>query len=41
MARENNIDLAQVTGTGAGGRISKQDILAAAEGGAPATGVHY
>jgi 2-oxoglutarate dehydrogenase E2 component (dihydrolipoamide succinyltransferase) len=37
MARENNIDLAQVTGTGAGGRISKQDILAAAEGGAPAT----
>jgi len=37
MARENNIDLAQVTGTGAGGRISKQDILAAAEGGAPST----
>jgi pyruvate dehydrogenase E2 component (dihydrolipoamide acetyltransferase) len=33
MARENNIDLSQVTGTGAGGRISKQDILAAAEGG--------
>jgi pyruvate dehydrogenase E2 component (dihydrolipoamide acetyltransferase) len=36
MARENNIDLTQVTGTGAGGRISKQDILAAAEGGAQA-----
>jgi pyruvate dehydrogenase E2 component (dihydrolipoamide acetyltransferase) len=34
MARENNIDLAQVSGTGAGGRVSKQDILAAAEGGA-------
>ena len=26
MAREYNIDLAQVTGTGAGGRITKQDI---------------
>src|SRR6202167_2174970 len=43
MARENNIDLAQVSGTGAGGRVSKQDILAAAEGGprtdtAPAPG---
>ena len=36
MARENNIDLAQVPGTGAGGRVSKQDILAAAEGGARA-----
>jgi len=34
MAREQNIDLSQVQGTGAGGRISKQDILAAAEGGA-------
>ena len=29
LARENNIDLATVRGTGAGGRISKQDILAA------------
>jgi pyruvate dehydrogenase E2 component (dihydrolipoamide acetyltransferase) len=28
MAREYNIDLAQVKGTGAGGRISKQDIEA-------------
>jgi pyruvate dehydrogenase E2 component (dihydrolipoamide acetyltransferase) len=36
MAREQNIDLSQVSGTGAGGRISKQDILAAAEGGARA-----
>jgi 2-oxoglutarate dehydrogenase E2 component (dihydrolipoamide succinyltransferase) len=36
IAREHNIDLAQVTGTGAGGRISKQDILAAVSaGGAP------
>jgi 2-oxoglutarate dehydrogenase E2 component (dihydrolipoamide succinyltransferase) len=26
MARENNIDLAQVKGTGAGGRITKQDM---------------
>jgi pyruvate dehydrogenase E2 component (dihydrolipoamide acetyltransferase) len=26
MARENNIDLTQVSGTGLGGRISKQDI---------------
>jgi pyruvate dehydrogenase E2 component (dihydrolipoamide acetyltransferase) len=33
IARENNIDLARVTGTGAGGRVSKQDILAAVEGG--------
>jgi pyruvate dehydrogenase E2 component (dihydrolipoamide acetyltransferase) len=37
IAREQNIDLAQVPGTGAGGRISKHDILAAAQGGgAPA-----
>jgi pyruvate dehydrogenase E2 component (dihydrolipoamide acetyltransferase) len=28
MARENNIDLRQVKGTGAGGRITKQDIEA-------------
>ena len=33
MARENNIDLSQVPGTGAGGRVSKQDMLAAIEGG--------
>src|SRR5262249_28759381 len=28
MARENNIDLAQIKGTGAGGRITKQDVEA-------------
>jgi pyruvate dehydrogenase E2 component (dihydrolipoamide acetyltransferase) len=33
IAREQNIDLSQIPGTGAGGRISKQDILAASEGG--------
>ncbi len=37
IARERNIDIAQVSGTGAGGRVSKQDILAAAEGGAAAS----
>ena len=26
MARENNLDLAQIRGTGAGGRITKQDV---------------
>src|SRR5690348_6282900 len=38
MARENNIDLSQVTGTGAGGRITKQDVDAylAAASSAPA-----
>ncbi len=34
IAREQNIDLSQVQGTGAGGRISKQDVMAAVEGGA-------
>ena len=34
LARESNIDLSQVPGTGAGGRVSKKDIMAAAEGGA-------
>ena len=29
LARENNIDLGTITGTGAGGRISKKDVLAA------------
>lgn len=33
IAREHNIDLAHVPGTGAGGRISKSDILAVVEGG--------
>ena len=31
LAAENNIDLTEVTGTGVGGRIRKQDVLAAAE----------
>lgn len=34
LAKESNIDLTQVPGTGAGGRVSKRDILAAMEGGA-------
>jgi pyruvate dehydrogenase E2 component (dihydrolipoamide acetyltransferase) len=44
IAREHNIDVSQVPGTGAGGRVSKHDILNAVEGGvratqpAPATG---
>jgi 2-oxoglutarate dehydrogenase E2 component (dihydrolipoamide succinyltransferase) len=37
MARENNIDLTRVRGTGAGGRISKQDVEAyLSQSGAPA-----
>ncbi len=36
IAREHQIDLSQVPGTGAGGRVSKRDILAAVEGGATA-----
>ena len=36
IARENNVDLAHVTGTGLGGRITKQDIMAFLEKG-PAT----
>lgn len=36
IAKENNIDVAQVPGTGAGGRVSKHDILAAVQGGVPA-----
>ena len=31
LAREHSVDLASVTGTGVGGRIRKQDVLAAAE----------
>jgi 2-oxoglutarate dehydrogenase E2 component (dihydrolipoamide succinyltransferase) len=34
IARENNVDLSHIPGTGAGGRISKHDIRAAIEGGA-------
>ena len=29
LARENNVDLSTIAGTGAGGRISKRDVLAA------------
>ncbi len=36
LAKENNIDLATVSGTGAGGRISKKDILEVIQGGASA-----
>jgi len=36
IAREHHVDLAQVPGTGAGGRVSKSDILAAVEGGGAA-----
>jgi pyruvate dehydrogenase E2 component (dihydrolipoamide acetyltransferase) len=36
IARENNIDVSQVPGTGAGGRVSKSDILSAVQGGGPA-----
>src|SRR3954464_13740111 len=32
IARENNVDLSQVEGSGLGGRITKQDILAFIEG---------
>jgi pyruvate dehydrogenase E2 component (dihydrolipoamide acetyltransferase) len=38
MARDHGIDLSQVSGTGAGGRISKRDILAAIEGGGAPVG---
>ena len=31
LAREKNVDLSALTGTGVGGRIRKQDVLAAAE----------
>jgi pyruvate dehydrogenase E2 component (dihydrolipoamide acetyltransferase) len=34
LAKEHNVDLAAVEGSGAGGRISKRDILAAASSGA-------
>jgi len=33
LAREHSVDLAQVPGTGAGGRVSKRDILGAIESG--------
>src|SRR6185312_14876440 len=34
IAKDNNVDLAQVPGTGASGRITKTDILGHLEGGA-------
>ncbi len=34
IAKENNVDLAQVSGTGSAGRITKEDILGYMEGGA-------
>ena len=39
LAREHQIDLAQLSGTGAGGRISKNDIMAAIEAGTAREGV--
>jgi pyruvate dehydrogenase E2 component (dihydrolipoamide acetyltransferase) len=36
IAREHNVDLSQVEGSGLGGRITKQDILAFIEGGGAA-----
>jgi 2-oxoglutarate dehydrogenase E2 component (dihydrolipoamide succinyltransferase) len=36
LAKENGVDLRQLTGTGAGGRVTKQDIQAAIAKGAPA-----
>jgi 2-oxoglutarate dehydrogenase E2 component (dihydrolipoamide succinyltransferase) len=36
MARENNLDLSRITGTGAGGRITKEDVEAYMKGAAPA-----
>jgi pyruvate dehydrogenase E2 component (dihydrolipoamide acetyltransferase) len=37
LAKEHNIDLGAVEGSGAGGRVSKKDILAAAESGSART----
>jgi pyruvate/2-oxoglutarate dehydrogenase complex dihydrolipoamide acyltransferase (E2) component len=36
IAAEHDIDLSTVTGTGRGGRVRKQDVLAVVEGGGPA-----
>jgi pyruvate dehydrogenase E2 component (dihydrolipoamide acetyltransferase) len=41
MAKEQGIDLSSVTGTGAGGRISKQDIEALIAGGGQQAGTSY
>ena len=37
LAREHNVDLAKVTGTGTGGRVTKQDVLNFVERGASAS----
>jgi pyruvate dehydrogenase E2 component (dihydrolipoamide acetyltransferase) len=37
IAREHGVNLSQISGTGLGGRITKQDIMAFIEGGAPST----
>lgn len=39
IAREHNVNLSEVEGTGLGGRITKQDILAFIESGSGGTGV--
>jgi pyruvate dehydrogenase E2 component (dihydrolipoamide acetyltransferase) len=39
IAKENNLDLTELEGSGAGGRISKKDVLAALETGASKTSV--
>jgi 2-oxoglutarate dehydrogenase E2 component (dihydrolipoamide succinyltransferase) len=39
IAREHQIDISQVPGTGAGGRVSKRDIMAALESGGAAAAV--
>jgi 2-oxoisovalerate dehydrogenase E2 component (dihydrolipoyl transacylase) len=38
LAEENGVDLSQVTGTGAGGRITRDDVLAFVARGGPPTG---
>ncbi|MEL4162704.1 2-oxoglutarate dehydrogenase, E2 component, dihydrolipoamide succinyltransferase [Corynebacterium bovis] len=38
LAEKHKVDLSKVTGSGVGGRIRKQDVLAAAEDTTPATG---
>jgi len=38
LAKDHDIDLTQVPGTGAGGRVAKRDILGAIEGGAARAG---
>src|SRR5882672_3927350 len=38
IAREHNVDISQVSGSGLGGRITKQDIMAFIEGGSAVEG---